>query len=109
MSYFFGVRVSNDWEWLFLRDLKEKLPSLPPFLPEDGSRASFRSVVFKEKHWTMDKVQKQDSSKLIPSIHPSETSFYLYDAILYSITKGWVIFDYHVGNSKWKTFINEKY
>jgi hypothetical protein len=35
-----------------------------PFLPEDGSRASFRNVVFKGKnHWTMDKVQKQDSSK----------------------------------------------
>jgi hypothetical protein len=29
----------------------------PPFLPEDGSRASFRNIVFK--------VQKQDSSKCI--------------------------------------------
>jgi hypothetical protein len=44
----------------------------PPFLPEDGSRASFRNVDFKEiKHWTMDKVQKQDSSKCItPSSEP---------------------------------------
>jgi hypothetical protein len=34
------------------------------FFLEDGSIASFRNVVFKgKKHWTMDKVQKQDSSK----------------------------------------------
>jgi hypothetical protein len=39
-------------------------PSTPP-LPEDGSTASSRNVVFKEKHWTMDKVLKQDSSKSI--------------------------------------------
>jgi hypothetical protein len=31
-----------------------------PFLPEDGSRASFRNVDFKDKHWTMDKILKQD-------------------------------------------------
>jgi hypothetical protein len=35
-----------------------------PFLPEDRSRASFQNV-FKEKTLTMDKVQKQDSSKCI--------------------------------------------
>jgi hypothetical protein len=35
----------------------------PHILPEDGSRASFRNVVFKEKHSTMDKVLKEDSSK----------------------------------------------
>jgi hypothetical protein len=48
------------------------VPSLSPilFLPEDGSRASLRNV-FKEKHWTMDKVLKQDSSKRItPSSEP---------------------------------------
>jgi hypothetical protein len=43
---------------------KEEVPPLPPFLPEDGSTAGFRNVVFKEKHWTMDKVIKQDSSKM---------------------------------------------
>jgi hypothetical protein len=41
------------------------VPPFPPFLPEDGSRANFRIVVFKEKHWTMDKVLKQYSSKII--------------------------------------------
>jgi hypothetical protein len=47
-------------------------PTLPPpFLPEDGSRASFRNVVFKENHWTTDKVLKQDPSKCItPSSEP---------------------------------------
>jgi hypothetical protein len=43
----------------------------PPFFPEDGSRTSFRNVVFKEKLWTMDKVLKQDSLKYItPSSEP---------------------------------------
>jgi hypothetical protein len=33
------------------------------FLPEEGSRDSFRNVVLlRKKHWTMDAVQKQDSS-----------------------------------------------
>jgi hypothetical protein len=41
---------------------KSRSHPIPRFLPEDGSRASFRNV-FKEKHWTMDKVLKQDSSK----------------------------------------------
>jgi hypothetical protein len=31
----------------------------PPFLTEDGSRASFRNFVLKGKHWTMDKVLTQ--------------------------------------------------
>jgi hypothetical protein len=45
-------------------------PSPPPSLPEDGSRASFQNA-FKEKHWTKDKVLKQDSSKCItPSSEP---------------------------------------
>jgi hypothetical protein len=42
------------------------VPTLSPlFLPEDCSRASFRNVDFKEKHWTMDKILKQDPSKCI--------------------------------------------
>jgi hypothetical protein len=55
------------------------VPPLPPFLPEDGSRASFRNVVFKEKHWTMGKVLKQDSSKCItPSSEPFRKEVYVY-------------------------------
>jgi hypothetical protein len=46
-------------------------PPFPPCLPEDGSRVRFRNVFLKKKHWTMDKVQKQDSSKCItPSSEP---------------------------------------
>jgi hypothetical protein len=41
------------------------VPPLPLFLPEEGSRDSFQNVVFKEKHWMIDKVLKQDSSKFI--------------------------------------------
>jgi hypothetical protein len=42
---------------------KEVPPLSRPFLPENGSRACFRDVVFKEKHWTINKVLKKDSSK----------------------------------------------
>jgi hypothetical protein len=47
----------------------------PPFLPEDGSRVSFRNVVFEEKHWTMDKVLKRDPSKHIIATHHRQISF----------------------------------
>jgi hypothetical protein len=67
-------KEGRDWtEWLRLALSKWPhrvwtTPS-PLFLPEDGSRTSFRNVVLKEKNWTMEKVQKQDSSICItPSL-----------------------------------------
>jgi hypothetical protein len=55
------------------------VPPLPHlFLPEEGSRASFRNV-FKEKDRTMDKILKQNSSKRIfppdlSATHPYKTT-----------------------------------
>jgi hypothetical protein len=57
-----------------------------PFLREDGSRENIRNVVFKEKHWTMDKVLKKESSKCItPSSEPFRIDLYLYCIYLYAV------------------------